>query len=653
MPQSQSNSAKNNGTQNNSQDPALKRQGRSRVEATITPAKNDSSLVLKIIAILAVIAFLAYANTLSNGYAIDDIEVLQNNAYVNKGFQGIVELLTTPHLRGFMIAPNETYRPLSLVMFAIEFQFWGANPAVGHCFNILVFVGCVVLLFIFLDKLFEGKRRAVAFVTCILFALHPIHTEVVANIKSRDELLCFFFAILSLILFSKSISDNKPAHLLTGTAALFFSFISKETTITFLGIIPLIFFFYRQGNRNKSIIITIGAIFSALAFLLIRAAVLKANNNTTMPLSIMDNNLAKAPDFLTHVATAVMVLGMYLKLLIFPYPLSIDYSYNSVPFVGFGNVWVLLSLAVYLALISVGIFRLIKFRKDPWALGILFFLITLSLFSNIAFLIGSGMNERFLFFPSVGFCWLVALAIEKWVVQREYMPMAALKSRNVLLILLPVLVFYTTVTFGRNEQWTDSETLFEADLQKVPNNSRLNYCVGYSYVVEKCKNEPNPVEKKKLLAQGIAYLRKSIDLCPEYCNAQTEIGDAYFQAGMYDSAEVHDKLALKINPKASEVLNNLAGVYFVTGKYADALRMCQQAVIIRPMYAQAYYNIGLCFNNLKNYDSSVVYLKKALQLDPAFVGQAGEVLAKTYNALNNADSSRKYDSMVRLNKGRK
>ena len=163
--------------------------------------KRVMSLSLKLALLLGIISFIVYANTLKNGYVLDDSSAIFENTIVHKGTAGISELLTTPYRYGFYITENDLYRPLSLVMLAIEYQFFGLNPAPNHFMNIIVFAAGVIMLFFFLDAFFERKKTAVAFIAALLFAVHPVHTEVVANIKSRDELLCFFFAFLSLNVF--------------------------------------------------------------------------------------------------------------------------------------------------------------------------------------------------------------------------------------------------------------------------------------------------------------------------------------------------------------------------------------------------------------------------------------------------------------------
>ena len=118
--------------------------------------RRKLSLVTKLCILLSVVCCLLYANTLFNGYAFDDPVVIVKNKFVTEGISAIPKLLATPHLLGFYVIPNDLYRPLSLVMFAIEYQFFGLNPMTGHLFNIFTYVTCVLLLFLFLDRFFDN-----------------------------------------------------------------------------------------------------------------------------------------------------------------------------------------------------------------------------------------------------------------------------------------------------------------------------------------------------------------------------------------------------------------------------------------------------------------------------------------------------------------
>lgn len=608
-------------------------------------SKGGMSLVIKLSLLLGAIAFLLYCNTLGNKYVLDDFTVIKNNRIVTQGFSALGEIFATPYRRGWFETHNDLYRPLSLAMFAMEWELGSHGPWLSHFMNVLIFAGAVIFLFLSLDKLFDGRRTGVAFIAALLFALHPIHTEVVANIKSRDELLCFFFAFLSLSIFLDYVKSGKMQHLVLGGLCFFLSFLSKETVISFIAVIPFIFFFYRNEDTKKSALITAVTLVVTAMFLVIRFVVLrKYDANTSSEVVFMDNILAKPPSALAAFATELLILGKYIKLLVVPYPLVCDYSYNAIAFTSMADPMVILSLLFYIAIGIYGIYRLIKFPKDPYAFAILFFLATIALFSNIPFIIGAAMAERFVFFASVGFCLAVALLLQHFL-SREVSDTALLKNTKVLTIVAIVGGIWAVITFNRNEDWFDNPTLFRTDVAHSPNDSRLNYYLGTELVTETAQHEGNPAVKAQIITEGTQFLRKALEVNPSYDDAHAALGDAFFKLQRYDSAELHDKKALELNPKFLVAMNNLAGVYFMYGRYDLSLGYCRMAINQAPNFVDAYSNMGLCFYRMKQYDSSLHYLYKAIQVNPKY-RSSYENIVFTFNAIQKPDSARKYKAIL-------
>ncbi|MCW3123598.1 MAG: Tetratricopeptide 2 repeat-containing protein, partial [Flavipsychrobacter sp.] len=394
---------------------------------------------------LLFVSLLVYGNTINNRYVLDDLTAITSNDYVKQGVKAIPDILVTPYHKGYKRiqdtgAIDNLYRPLSLVTFAVEYQFFKNNPTEGHLINILLFAACVIVLFLFLDRVFGRKRTGVAFIAALLFAVHPIHTEVVANIKSRDELMCFLLAISAMLLFINHVRSGKVYQLLTGCVCLFLSLLSKETAISFLLIVPLVFFFYINENRKRSVYITASVVVTTVLYLTMRYVSLKLHNGTDTSIEFIDNELSGDTSYPVRIATAFFVLSCYIKLLFVPYPLISDYSYKSLPFASIDDPLALLSFGIYLFLIIYGLYRLFKYKKDVWAFGILFFLITLVLFSNILFLIGAAMAERFLFYASVGFCLVVAQALWHWGTKN--MQEKSLFAPKIWVVLAPVCIVF-------------------------------------------------------------------------------------------------------------------------------------------------------------------------------------------------------------------
>lgn len=614
--------------------------GGSAAEATMKlPA------VMKLAFLLAVISMLVYGNTLRNGFVMDDQVMITHNAYVMKGVSAIPQIFITPHQRGFWELTNDEYRPLPLALFALEYSAFGPNPMPFHLMNIILFAACVVLLFSFLDKLFEEKRTAVAFVASLLFALHPIHTEVVANIKSSDELLSFLFGFLSLNVFMKYSRTGNKGQLLAGFACMFLAYISKETVVTFLAIIPLVFFFYNKVDKKRSMLICGAALAATVLFVAIRTGVLNhyhANNLTKI--NVIENALVKdGLAFESRIATAILILGHYVRLLVVPYPLVAEYSFKSIPFVHFSNPLVWLTLLFYVAIGVYAVIRFVKDRKDAYAFGIFFFLVTIALFSNIFLLVKATMAERFLFFPSVGFCLVVALLLVHFLAKGAEDWASALKRPALLATFSVIGLLYSVVVVARNMDWVDNYTIYKTDLKKMPDNAHLNYLLGYE-LFSMAKEETNGPAQQVMMHESLATMRKSTELLPEYYYAKADLGAAYFWVGMMDSAAYFDKEALKLMPNATITRNNLAGVYMKTGKFRESIEVCKESIVLSPGNVYAYADMGFSFQNLNMFDSAIYYLQMGIRVDTNFYGNY-DVLSYVYKAMGRYDSMEKYQNI--------
>ena len=618
------------------------------VARPVDTVASSTTIFRQLCIALTIITFLLYANTLQHGFVLDDVIMVKDNTIVAKGLKGVGELLTTPHMRGYLKVPNDDYRPLSLVMFAIERQFFGVNPTANHFFNILVFIGCVLLFFLFLHRFFDEKKPLAAFAGALLFALHPVHTEVVANIKSRDELLCFFFAFLSLNLFMRYMKEGKAIKLVLGLVTLFLSFLAKENVITFLGVIPLLFFFYQNNDKKRAAIITGGSVVVALAFIGLAQVILRSYHaNESSSIEFIDNALVQAPNFMSRIATAVHISGKYLALLFVPYPLLCNYSYNSIPFSTFADYKVLLSAAAYLGMLVFAISRILKNKKDPWAFAIMFFLMTISLFTNLFMLIGAEMAERFLFMASAGICMAVAFAADKWLIDPDATGLAGLKSGKVLALLLPLTLVFGGMVVARNKDWKDNVTLYRADAEKSPDDSRLAYYRGTSLAEELYAEEPDAAKRKEIDLEAASHLQQSLAMYPGFAEANAELGRVFDRLQRFDSAEYYDRKALAINPNHAVAMNNLGSVFLETGKYAEAIEAYKKVLVINPGFQMAYFNMARTYNQLKNYDSAIVNYQISLQADPNNI-DAHQEIGMAYFSQQRYDSAEVHFKRVQL-----
>src|ERR1044071_5511236 len=144
-------------------------------------------------------AFLLYAQTIGFGYALDDVAVLKSNDFVHAGFRGFKDILTSFYWHGnasFADANSGLFRPLSLLLFATEWQLFHDKPGVFHFVHIMLYAVAAMQLYLFLRDLFGKTGSQLAIFATLFWIVLPVHTEVVANLKSADEILSLLFSLL-------------------------------------------------------------------------------------------------------------------------------------------------------------------------------------------------------------------------------------------------------------------------------------------------------------------------------------------------------------------------------------------------------------------------------------------------------------------------
>jgi protein O-mannosyl-transferase len=155
----------------------------------------------KLAPFIFILSCLVYSNIIKNDFAIDDNLMIKENQFVTKGFSGISNLISKSSLAGYTENDKNTYRPLTMAFFAIQYEFFKDSPKGYHVISILLYgILCVLILKLLIDI---GFTIWPAFMGALFFTLHPIHTEVVANIKSQDELFVLLFSVLAMLYFLK------------------------------------------------------------------------------------------------------------------------------------------------------------------------------------------------------------------------------------------------------------------------------------------------------------------------------------------------------------------------------------------------------------------------------------------------------------------
>lgn len=625
--------------------------------------------------ILTVFCFIFYGNTIPNYYAYDDGMVVIENQFTKSGFAGIPSFFKHDLFYGCFgtdatnLASGGRYRPLPLATFAIEYQFFGKNPYISHFNNILLLVLASLILFILLSKIFSTHLNKnnffdLPFVTALLFIAHPVHTEVVANIKSRDEIMAMIGSLTTVLFILKYLDTDRYKHLVMSFISFFLALLSKENAITFLAIVPLSIYFYKKENWVKYLISLIPVCLATIFFLIIR--MLAVGKFSPPPDDLLNNPYIYAT-ISEKFATIFYVLGIYVKLLFWPHPLTYDYYPYHIKFVNWNNIFTLLSLLVYMSLISYALLKITK--KTVISFGILFYIITISVVSNL-FIVSAGsfMGERFLFIPSIGFLliitWFLTVKIPELVQSYNFkMP---------LLIAILMLCFFKT--YSRNKVWRDNFTLFTTDVKTSSNSIQGNMIVARLYL-DMANETVDDLLKKQYLEIALKYSKKTFSICPNHIDAVAILADAYTANNMFDSAIFCFQKAIYSMPgnsefismKVEEIMDKISDADFKIKSYLGFVKLSpdnfsfnyqlaclfaeykhdfkksgfylQKSVEIMPGNYLANMALGINYRLLGDYYKSSVYLEKALKINPKYL-PIYENLLITYKFLGNMEKEK-------------
>jgi protein O-mannosyl-transferase len=498
-----------------------------------------------------------YVNTLSHGYVLDDMMLITHNEFTKEGFSGLGKIITNDAFTGFHgedknLLPGGRYRPLSQMMFAMEAGVFGMKPFAGHLLNILLYALAALLVFRALQLVFANHqlrlwRFSLPFLITLLFAIHPLHTESVANIKGRDEILTLIGFALLAILSLRYVETGKKHHLAGLVPVFFLSMLSKESALTFLAAIPLLLL-YREQRFSKSSLKVLMAMLGGLAlYLALRFWAIGIPKGAVSNPELLNDPFLLASST-QKLATLLYTWIKYLALILFPHPLTHDYYPWHIAYKTFGNGWVILSLILFAGF---AVYAIKKLRKpDMVAMGFILFVILFSSQSNLLVNIGAFMNERFVFIALLGIVIMLAWFLLAWL------PARLKQDQTLSLLIIALMVIgFSAKTVSRNNAWKDDFTLFTTDVKVSANSAKVNVSAG-GMLLERAQAADQEHVRQGLLNQAVQYLKRGTELHPTYVQGQLLLGNALLLQNNFQEAFDAYERCLKMNPSMQEALMN-------------------------------------------------------------------------------------------------
>uniref|UniRef100_A0A672YVV0 dolichyl-phosphate-mannose--protein mannosyltransferase n=1 Tax=Sphaeramia orbicularis TaxID=375764 RepID=A0A672YVV0_9TELE len=560
-------------------------------------------------AVLAALCALCYGNSLHGELVHDDVWAIINNPDVRPSSS--LRNIFSNDFWGKRMSDNtshKSYRPLCILTFKLNILLDGMTPLYFHLVNVCLHCAVTCLLMHTCERsVFEDSR--LAFVTALLFAVHPVHTEAVSGIVGRADVLACLLFLLTFLSYIRSVGvgvsvDSLPStvstwslltSLLLGTCAM----LVKETGITVFGVCVL----YDALSDRPSLCPFVP---QSPVWLQTQGSppYLQPLHQTSLPHlwlrkchyfpscvpSFVLISLSLCP--LHRVLTYSYLLSFNAWLLLAPVVLCYDWQVGSIPLVesvsDMRNVATVLLALVMVALCLHCIFSLQESREV--LVGMLFLVFPFIPASNLFFRVGFVVAERVLYMPSMGYCILVAHGLGRLCSVLGRWGTTVLSVSMLLLLLL-----FSWKTVLQNHVWLSREALFRSGIQTLPHNAKVHY------------NYANFLKDSGRHQEAIHHYTTALRLYPRHASAMNNLGTLTRNP---EEAERYYRQALDTNPQHNRALFNLGNLLKSQGKEKEAEALLKDSIRFGPHFADAYSSLASLYAEKKRFaEANEVYLK--------------------------------------------
>ena len=553
--------------------------------------KKNFSWMLIVCIILTFIAFIPVFNA---GFVNwDDTDYVTTNRTI-QSLNNFSEIVTTP-VQG-------NYHPLTMLTLAFNYAWSEMDATSYHAVNLLLHMLNVILVFFFILRL-TGKKQWIAFVTALLFAIHPLHVESVAWVAERKDVLYSFFFLAGLISYLHYIEKGTLLRLSAVLGFFILSLLSKPSAIIFPIVLLAIDYYYNRLSEPRTC-------FEKIPFLLfsIIFGVLVLYGQS-MAGAVRYTSMIPAHFKFFFGFYGIMI---YLVKAIFPFNLCTFYPYPAIN----QALPVIYYLSPIMTLLLFILF-MTGFRKERLIIFAgLFFLINLSLVLQF-YPVGSAVAaDRYTYLPMIGVFLIAGLYFQKWADAHSGKP----TPLSIALLILVSLAL-TILSYKQSSTWKDDALLWDNAISAAP-SSKAYTNRGLIY-----KNANQKDKALEMFTQAINMNKAEMD-------ALLNRGEIYFNEKKYDLAIVDYNQCLAIYPMEQQSIQNRGAAYAAIGKYDMALADMSLALKLNPNSVNGYANRALLEQTLNQHQAAIDDFYKHMKINPDKTGDVWNAMGVSYMRLN-------------------
>lgn len=503
------------------------------------------------ILIILGLVILGLSPSLKNEYGLDDYLYLEQ-------LHDVYDLVDIPNVWNKQFAIVD-YRPVSSTVFALEKVFFdGFDSTISHAINLFLYLLCVLFFYLFVKKIHPSRYLAIIATT--IFALLPLHTSLVGNVKNRDGLLSFLMGITAYYLILKIPKEKKAYKIILYVASTFILFylaiFAKLDAIMFVVGIPLLFilnlrfeFDFKQLEvplKNILRVAIVAAIFYRITFATFGFWTEKKNKivadlpleERTDPLIFTENPIIAYDGIGYKAAYTVQTVFEYVKLMFSPKGHYFYYGYDTLEVLPWNSPIIWLKAIFLILLIASAVY---SFRKHPvYTFGVLFMFASMTYCANFVQPIAGIIADRYIFIASAGGS--IAIAYLIYQIYEKLQASSKLQINREQFtwgLVLALSILYIPFNFVRAKQWKNLYTIIEADLPKLKDKSYEANRIAMKTYIEDAFNIEHTPTRTDFFHKGIDYAQNALQIYSENYLPYEGIALAYFGLGDLPQAKMH------------------------------------------------------------------------------------------------------------------
>ena len=570
---------------------------------------------------IALFIGILYFNSLGNHFTNwDDGMIYQNSTIRDLSWEGIKRIFT--HEKA------NTYQPIRMLSYAIDYKFWKLNPIGYHITNILFYILTCIMVFFTLrhlsasvrDKALPDSYERIALFGSLLFAAHPVHVEAVTWLAARKEVLQGFFFFLAFFLYlegREKVGQRRVIYLGLVLFATLLAILSKPSAIVF----PAVIIIYEIAQRKNKLLDFVKShwfffvllIFISIIFLSILIKVM---------LDAGGVKPYRGGSFFNNLLISFYVFLYNIKLLIFTINYSAAYTFSvSNPIFGF-RTFIFIGITFLLFGLS---FWSLKYTKVAF-FSFLFFFVTLLPYLNII-PISTLLADRYVFIASFSYCFLLGITFNRlYTYTNKRFSEGFFKLLSIVLLIF-VLTGYSFLTIQQNKIWENSYTLWSDAVEKYPESNTANALMGVVYM-------GIGMDEK-----AITYLEKAVKILPYDYQSRNNLGIVYGRMEQPQKALKELMTAIWLKPDDDTIKINLSAFYQKQKEYIKAEDVLKSLLSRKPNNAGLHFRLGMLYKEAGQFDAAVKELLKSMELAPHMINpyeELGNIYATEFKDLEKA-----------------